>query len=155
MTTKEGRHNDYNLHSGVLYKTFLHKHVCWRENYGGCQKRFLRKPFVKGGLLLLSGKSSCFHRTFNESHPAFGELSTKVILFFTQLKKQSFCRAKLQILALRKGWGFLLRSPKGSQPMPGWSMRLKQFTQLTHTLYLSLPLHRQDFQIPNCTPKNN
>ena len=28
MTTKEGRHNDYNLHSGVLYKTFLHKHVC-------------------------------------------------------------------------------------------------------------------------------
>ena len=38
------------------------------------------------------------------------------------VKKQCFCRKNLQIHALRKLWGIILRSPKASQPLTHWEM---------------------------------
>ena len=45
-------------------------------------------------------------------------LTTTNGLFSRNCKKQCFCRTNLQIRALRKLWGILLRCTKASQPLP-------------------------------------
>ena len=70
---------------------------------------------------------SCFRRAFNKSHPAFVELSTeaKNNQYLRNCKRRRFCRENLQLCALRKLWGIILRSPKGRQLLPPWSKSLK------------------------------
>ena len=48
-------------------------------------------------------------------------LQPKTTNIYAIVKKQRFCRENLQIRALRKLWGIILRSPKASQLLPPWS----------------------------------
>ena len=109
-------HKHINLCSGAQYR--VEPQTTFAERSGSPPKR--RTPKIRKFVFCIVVIYALFKRIV--------ELSTKVILLsesFTSkttncdaIVKQSFCCENWQIFALIKGWGWLLRSPKASQPLP-------------------------------------
>ena len=109
-------HKHINLCSGAKYR--VEPQTTFAERSGSPPKR--RTPKIRKFVFCIVVIYALFKRIV--------ELSTKVTLLsesftsntthFDAIVKQSFCCENLQIFALIKGWGWLLRSPKASQPLP-------------------------------------
>ena len=61
---------------------------------------------------------------------------SKKYQYLRNCKKQCFCRENLQIRALRKLWGIILRSPKASQLLPPWHLNALISLLLAFTRHL-------------------
>ena len=105
-------HKHINLCSGTKYR--VEPQTTFAERSGSPPKR--RTPKIRKFVFCIVVIYALFERIV--------ELSRKVILLsesftskttnFDAIVKQSFCCENLQIFALIKGWGWLLRSPKAA-----------------------------------------
>ena len=85
---------------------------------------------------------------------------SKKYQYLRNCKKRRFCRENLQIRALRKLWGVILRSPKARQLLPPWHIFTSFMFKVIYKFSLSLgqtqtwstfvlyPTYIQEVQIP-------
>ena len=73
-------------------------------------------------------------RAFNEIYNITSIITSKNYQYLRNCKKQCFCCKNLQIRALRKLWGIILRSPKARQPLPPWRTIMYRAPSVTITI---------------------